>query len=78
MDIKPNGSIIHKDKSGFQKFVKSLSDNKFLFIIFIGAFLIMAFLKNRYTTPIYLVGSTISIKEPDNLSNSTGNLLLQK
>jgi capsular exopolysaccharide synthesis family protein len=78
MDIKPNGSIIHKEKSGFQKFVKSLSDNKFLFIIFIGVFLIMAFLKNRYTTPIYLVGSTISIKEPDNLSNSTGNLLLQK
>lgn len=74
-----NGETVFKKKrnvSKFQQFWRKIVEYKFLFIISIVLCLALAFLLNRYTVPVYMVSSTITVKEPDNSANSPANLLL--
>lgn len=62
--------------SDVQKTWKKIASHKFLFLGSIALFLALAFLQIKYTTPVYLITSTISVKEEDNSRSNPSSLLL--
>jgi capsular exopolysaccharide synthesis family protein len=72
--INGNGQIRTNRVSNFQKQWKLIKKYKFLFLISILICLGVVFLINRYTKPIYLVSTKISVSEN---GNNTNQLLLQ-
>jgi capsular exopolysaccharide synthesis family protein len=72
--INGNGQIKTNRVSNFQKQWKLIKKYKFLFLISCLICLSIVFLINRYTKPIYLVSTKISVSENN---NNTSQLLLQ-
>ena len=69
-----NGQIKSNRISNFQKQWKLLKANKFLFLVSLIICLVAVFLINRYTKPVYLISSKVSVSEKkDNINQ----LLLQ-
>lgn len=69
---------IKNKKSGFQEFWKQVVAHKYLFLVFLALFIAGAYLINRYTTPVYIVKSSMLVKDPGAGGNGVGNLLLAK
>src|SRR6187402_2720949 len=72
--INGNGQIQTNRVNNFQKQWKLIKDYKFLFLISCFICLGAVFLINRYTKPVYLVSTKISVSEN---RNNTSRLLLQ-
>lgn len=76
-----NGSALSSTKktktSEVRKIWKSVKAHKFLFLLSLIICISGAFLLNRYTTPIYIVQSSILVKESETM-NDVGNLMLTK
>ena len=62
-------------KTAFQILQKQIADYKYLFIASMAICISIAFLVNRYTKPIYLVTTSVLIKEKTGIANDTKNLL---
>ena len=73
-----NGNTVNKISrtSGFQKQWKLIRKNKFIFLASIIICIAIAFLISRYTEPVYIVSSTISVSEK-NVNNNPGKLLVK-
>jgi capsular exopolysaccharide synthesis family protein len=74
--VNGNGQMRVNRISGFQKQWKIIKKNKFLFLISCIICLVIAYLMNRYTKPVYVVSSLISVSEIDK-NNNPGRLLIQ-
>lgn len=59
----------------FGKFWRKILDHWFFILSSLTFAVIIAFLLNRYTTPIYVVETTVLIKSPRETSNSVSDLL---
>src|SRR6187397_1612173 len=73
--INGNGQIKSNRISNFQKQWKLLKANKFWFLVSFIICLVAVFLINRYTKPVYLISSKVSVSEKKD--NSINQLLLQ-
>jgi capsular exopolysaccharide synthesis family protein len=73
--VNGNGQLKVNRTSGLQKQWKLIKKKKFLFLISCTTCLAIAFIINRYSKPIYVVSSIISVSEKD--KNNPANLLLQ-
>ena len=69
---------VKRKKSSFQAFLKQVSNHKYLFLLCIALCLTAAYLINRYTTPIYMVRTSLLVKDPGAGNNNVGSLLLSK
>ena len=69
---------VKRKKSSFQSFLKQVSNHKYLFLLCIALCLTAAYLINRYTTPIYMVRTSLLVKDPGAGNNNVGSLLLSK
>ncbi|MFA0964693.1 GumC family protein [Roseivirga sp. BDSF3-8] len=58
-----------------KKFLGRLRKRWYLFVISLGIALLVAFLINRYTSPVYPVTSSILVKGSNDMENSIGQLL---
>jgi capsular exopolysaccharide synthesis family protein len=74
--VNGNGQMRINRISGFQKQWKIIKKNKFLFLSSCVICLAIAYLMNRYTKPVYVVSSLISVSEIDK-NNNPGRLLIQ-
>lgn len=72
--INGNGQIKANRISTAQKQWKLIKKHKFLFLVSCAIFLSIVFLINRYTKPVYIVSSKVSVSEKKNNPNA---LLLQ-
>lgn len=67
-----------KVRPAFQAFLKQVVAHKYLFLFFIALSIAGAYLINRYTTPIYMVRTSLLVKDPGAGNNNVGSLLLSK
>jgi capsular exopolysaccharide synthesis family protein len=74
--VNGNGQIKSNRVNNFQKQWKLIKKFKLLFLVCCLLCLASAFLITRYTKPVYVVSSTISLSEKDK-NNSPGKMLVQ-
>jgi tyrosine-protein kinase Etk/Wzc len=70
--LRQNNSPMHDELKEFRKLILLIVSNRYLFIIALISALIMAYLYNKFTIPVYKVSASILIEE-DKKSTSTGN-----